>query len=115
ANETRNLVGLTSVASLIVDFVNVWILPFDESEHFHVGNHLVPGPLVAVKRHILDKADFDILVCCKFREGNDFSVIDSSHNHTVDLESYPEALSLETEYFVDGLHDGVKTIPPGHK
>ena len=79
-----------------------------------VSEHLALAPLVPIEGHILDEAYFDVLLSAHLHKGEDFSLVDSSHHHAVDLQLDARTKLVHLQDTVNALHDGFEAFPPCH-
>lgn len=114
SSEAWNVPCLACIVLVILHFLQCWVLCPDEVQHLLVAKHLIFAPFVAVKWHVLDEADFDVLFLRQVHEGEHLSVVDTPHNHAVDLELDASTKSVELKNPIDALLHGLEAFPPCH-
>ncbi len=65
------------------------------------------GSVASIKRHLLDKSDFDWICLCQFGNGCNLIGVDTLLHHCIDFERYATFNNP-----LEGFHDSIEVIPP---
>ena len=114
AGVARHAPGLAGVVAVVSHLLQARVLLADEVEHLRVAVHFPAAPLVAVKGHVLDEADLNVLVAGHFDEWHNLAVVDATHDDAVDFEPDAGAETVELEDPVYAPLHGVEAFPAGH-